>query len=63
MNNNFYEIDISQGDVEIYLEFENYLSPLCKLNNFLDITKFGKAIFDIIHHRWFIHKTIINHHT
>jgi hypothetical protein len=58
--NNFYEIDMSQVDVEIYLEFENYLSPLCKLNNFLDITKFEKAIFDItqtdgdLHYIWVI---------
>jgi hypothetical protein len=71
--NKFYEIDISQVDVEIYLEFNDYLTPLCKLNNFLDITKFAKVIFDItqsdgnlhyiwviIHHRWFTHKAITN---
>jgi hypothetical protein len=60
--------------VEIYLEFETHLAPLCKLANLLDITRFAKQIFDIskkegellyiwiiVHHQWFLHKEITNH--
>jgi hypothetical protein len=72
----YYLIDISQVDVEIYLEFETHLAPLCKLNNLLDVTLFAKQIFDIsqtegellyiwiiLHHRWFVHREITNHHS
>jgi hypothetical protein len=46
--NKFSEIGISNVKAEIYFEFEKTLAPLCKLNNFLDIVKFVKAIDDII---------------
>jgi hypothetical protein len=72
----YYLIDISQVEVEIYLEFETHLDPLCKLKDLLNITLFAKQIFDIsqtegellyiwiiIHHRWFVHKEITNHHS
>jgi hypothetical protein len=72
----YYRIDISQVDVEIYLEFETHLVPLCKLKDLLNITLFAKQIFDIsqtegellyiwviFHHRWFVHKKLTNHHS
>jgi hypothetical protein len=62
--------------VEIYLEFESSLAPLCKLNNFLDIVNIVKEINDIsksegnllniwviIHHNWSVHMDISNNHT
>jgi hypothetical protein len=74
--NKLYENDISMINVEIWLEFEKSLSPLCKLKNLLDITKFAKIINNItktegqliniwvtIHHNWFLHKSLNNHRT
>jgi hypothetical protein len=75
LSNKFSKIDINNVDTEIYLEFESSLAPLCKLNNFLYIVKVAKEINDItttegnllyiwviIHHRWFLHKSIANNH-
>jgi hypothetical protein len=74
--NKFYEVNISTINTEIWLKFEKSISPICKLKNLLDINKFVQIIdkitkregelqyiWVIIHHNWYLHKSLTNHHT